>query len=316
MSDELLQSFIFRVLSRNGYKKECSSVVSKIGWNSKPKLPQSCSWLFSNKMQPNLAAFFAKSLGERYTGNIFDNPLLALYNFKKLFNYEVKNPSYGLSIKIHFCEKCFQEQYAEYGFTYFRRSWILNEVCERHLQTLEIFQASREVSSYEFVSSPLVTLNIDRDDDSFIDEYRISTDSNFTNIAEQSKFALCAKRTFTNNLLNFLYIFRYDFFNKHGENEYRLAKSIDTFSLTSGKLDAQYDEVLLEYHSKLRKKSSDFLDRNIMYGLEQVSFKYKDNELGEYTTLIMKDKDYRCSSCRRCYKVAKKFNPACSIEII
>ena len=122
MPEELLHSFISRVLSRNGYFKECSSVVSKVGWHSRPSVPQHCSWLFSNKSQPNLAAFFYMSLGEEYVGNIFDSPLLYLRNFKQLFfNNSVKKTNYGYPLKIRYCEKCFNRQISEFGFTYFKR---------------------------------------------------------------------------------------------------------------------------------------------------------------------------------------------------
>ena len=120
----------------------------------------------------------------------------------------------------------------------------------------------------------------------------------------------------TNILLNFIHTFRYDFFNKNGEDMYRLVTSSDLFYLTSGKLETEYDMVLLEYLNKITKKSPEIYEKYILPYLEQVTFKYEDKEIGEFSSQLMKDRDQNCASCKRCFEVAKKFNPSSITNIL
>lgn len=317
MPDELLHSFIFRVLSRSGYKKECSAVVSESGWTSRPKLPLNCNWLFDNRNQPNLVNYFANSVGERYAGNVFDSSVLLISNFKIMFLYEtIKSPYYGLSIEIKYCEYCFKEQVSEYGFTYFKRNWMYNDVCEIHSLPLKLFQATTEVSCYDFALSPLKQFPLKFDETNNYEKAVYSpSQSDFVNDGQEFKFALCAKRAMIRFLLHTLAIFKYDFFNKYDEVKYRIASSFDNLDLNKRGMNAEYDAVLLRYYSKIIAKCPVLLEPFMMHRVDETIHKYFDEDTGPVESRLIKEKGRSCEECQFCFKQAKEFNPNCSLEI-
>lgn len=315
MPDELLHSFIFRVLVRSGFRKECSSVVSQSGWACDPKLPPHCSWLFSVDIQPNLVMFFARTVGEKYVGNIFDSPLLSHHSFSKIFLNEKARKPDGLTLPINYCELCLREQILELGFTYFKSSWISSDRCTKHLRPLSLFQANKDVSCYGFISNPLGYRSDLRDENNYFEEFYSSNRSIFVSSEQKFKLALCAKRKLTKYFMNAVPFFQHDFFSKHSEDKYRLVSSMKTLSLTSWGLEAEYDRMLLDCYNKVVRLSPELLEQFFFYGLVEVEYKYFDN-VGLVASKLMKDKGSYCEVCKHCFEVAERYNPASILEIV
>lgn len=313
MPDELLHSFIFRVLIRSGYKKECSSIVTQSGWACEPKLPPHCSWLFRADTQPNLVMYFTRSVGVKFVGNIFDSPLLSHHNFSQIFLNEKTKKAGGLALPINYCELCFREQILEFGFTYFKSSWIPSEQCTKHLHPLTLFLASKDVSSYDFISNPLGYCSDLNDENKYFEGFYCSNRSVFASSEQKFKLALCAKRKLTTFFMNEVPFFRHDFFRTYSEDMYRRVSSMKSLSLTSSGLEAEYDQVLLRYYHNVFEISPELLEK-FFYGLVEVEYKYFD-DAGTVSCKLIKDKSSCCYVCNYCFEVAETYNPTSILEI-
>ena len=319
MPDELLHSFIIRTLSRHGYVRECSSILSKTGWVTRPSIPNNCVWLFSLKAQPELVTYFANVLGNKYLGNIFDSPLYAIHSFKKLFvigkSFQKSN-SCALSIQIKYCEHCFKKQIKEYGVTYFKHQWLSQSVCESHSIPLSYFQSTDELTCYNFVLSPLAQSLDATKKINNANTIHTSDISDFTTLKRKYKFAPCAKLKLTNFFLNNIPFFKADFFNQVSEDTFRVLSSLHYLqNATSGNKLSEHDKVLLKYYDKLIKISPGIIELFISHGLAESQLTYIDDEIGVFTTTLYKDPNKHCSTCRSCLQVAEKYNENSIVEI-
>ncbi|HBC3979786.1 TPA: hypothetical protein KD888_000856 [Vibrio parahaemolyticus] len=126
---ESLQSFIFRVLDRNGCS-DFSTIVTGGGWGDKPSVPYHARSEFE-VIDPNgLFRLYEKSTKRGHT--CFSSPLLLTHSFIKTFYPEQQKNYSGQHIQIRYCQECIEKQLYELGFSYFKVDWLNSGNCSVH----------------------------------------------------------------------------------------------------------------------------------------------------------------------------------------
>lgn len=160
MHDELLHSFIFRLLYRKGYCN-FSTILTSMGWGTKPSVPYSARKAFEVFSCRDLIRIFEKNTFRRKNESIFNihfhhllpfNKSLTKYQrsqhmtFRSTFYPESEKYNAGKSIGVKFCISCIRFQIKKYGFAYFKSDWINQSICSEHAKPLYILMGNQGVS--------------------------------------------------------------------------------------------------------------------------------------------------------------------------
>lgn len=160
MPDELLHSFVFRLLYRKGYGN-FSTILTSMGWGAKPSVPYSARKELEVFSCRDLIRIFEKSTfysKEESIFNIHFNHLLPVdkylaeyqrsqpMTFRSTFYPESEKYSAGRSIEVKFCISCIHFQIKKYGFAYFKSDWVHQSTCSEHAKPLYILMGNQGLS--------------------------------------------------------------------------------------------------------------------------------------------------------------------------
>lgn len=126
---ESLQSFIFRVLYRNG-NCDFSTIVKDSGWGDKPRVPYHARSEFEVIDPDELLKLYEKNTKRNQT--CFSSPLPLTLSFIETF-YPKKKKSYsGQYVQVRYCQECIEKQLYELGHAYFKADWLNAGNCSVH----------------------------------------------------------------------------------------------------------------------------------------------------------------------------------------
>lgn len=132
---ESLQSFIFRMLDRNGYC-DFSTIVIRGGWGDKPSVPYHARIEFEVIEPEVLFKLYEKNTKVNQT--CFPSLYFHYHSFIETF-YPEKPKSYsGHHIQIRYCQECIEKQLHELGYAYFKAEWLNAGNCSVHSCQLTI----------------------------------------------------------------------------------------------------------------------------------------------------------------------------------
>ncbi|EKF9860899.1 hypothetical protein O1D31_003049 [Vibrio cholerae] len=142
--DESLQSFIFRVLDRNGYC-DLSTIVTGGGWGGKPSVPYHARSEFEVIEPEVLFKLYEKNIKVNQT--CFSSLFFQYHSFIETF-YPEKQKSYsGQHVQIRYCQECLEKQLHELGYAYFKADWVNAGNCSVH--SCQLCIVSHELSRGE-----------------------------------------------------------------------------------------------------------------------------------------------------------------------
>lgn len=144
ISDETLQSFIFRELTSSGVT-DYSDVIGNDGrWKMAPKISNKNQYLFK-KYDEKLLWTFARNSGlAAKASGIFGNPFQHVKSLERIFNSDTtRDVNSSGSIQVAFCKNCLFEAISEYGVGYLKSEWLLKSYCSIHSKRLEILSVNK-----------------------------------------------------------------------------------------------------------------------------------------------------------------------------
>ncbi|WP_434526370.1 hypothetical protein [Photorhabdus asymbiotica] len=145
---ESLQSFIFRVLDRNGFG-DFSTIVTGGGWGDKPSVPYYARSEFE-VIDPNgLFRLYVKNTKRSHT--CFSSPLPLTPSFIETFYPEQQKSYSGQHIQIRYCQDCTEKQLYELGYAYFKVDWLNAVNCSVH--SCQLYVVSHGLSRGETIKS-------------------------------------------------------------------------------------------------------------------------------------------------------------------
>ncbi|HFD0507867.1 TPA: hypothetical protein AB5E20_001647, partial [Vibrio cholerae] len=145
---ESLQSFIFRVLDRNGFG-DFSTVVTGGGWGGKPSVPYHARIEFEVIEPEVLFKLYEKNTKVNQT--CFSSLSFHYHSFIETF-YPEKPKSYsGQHIQIRYCQECIEKQLYESGYAYFKVDWLNADNCSEH--SCQLYIVSHALSRGETIKA-------------------------------------------------------------------------------------------------------------------------------------------------------------------
>lgn len=161
LQDELLHSFILRVLLRSGYS-DFSTILTSGGWGHNPSVPFLVKSEFEVFCRRDLVRVFEMSTVCEKMDNIFGvhfSHLLPfeksltnfeksrVVSFRKVFYPEKNKCGAGQSMAVKYCMFCIHDQIKQYGFAYFKSDWSYHAHCEIHGKQLLTIKTGNGLSS-------------------------------------------------------------------------------------------------------------------------------------------------------------------------
>ena len=136
LDDESVHSWVFRNLNVLGSLNFTSVVGSNGKWVAEPRFTSSCYVDIESLDDVDLLAFFRRSGIAVKSASMFDYPVDYLQSVERVFQ-GIDYVSYAKgSIPIRFCPFCIRSSIEEFGFAYFKSSWLYDVSCEGHGQQL------------------------------------------------------------------------------------------------------------------------------------------------------------------------------------
>ncbi|GAA5187118.1 TniQ family protein [Ferrimonas gelatinilytica] len=315
MPEESLNSFVLRTLAVNGYHKECSWVISSSGWILDFSVPYNTKWLFDKSRQPELFSFFRENSGSARLGGVFDSPIMAIKNYRKVFAPEKPRERKSLGEgPIGFCKKCFEEQLSEFGFCYFKRDWTMSNVCHKHKIKLSYFVPDSRDSAVAIAANPMryvgePSLQLSSEPHrymSFLKENYLEK--------ENYKIASCAKHEIFVHLSAFASWIKKDILYNFPDDWYEFASRFDGRSINKSNTMLEFEVRLEKKMGLIEKRLSSELYSLIESRFVNSFYSYED-DICRASGAILKSKYRSCVQCDKCLALANDYDKGSKFTI-
>jgi len=305
---ESLNSFIYRVLVRTGYRN-FSTVLTSYGWVIKPSVPFEARKEFEIFDSSELLKLFERSIVYNQKISIFHRHFEHLLvpdnntqsnqqkttSFREVFYPMKRKGSAGQSAEISFCNKCIQDQIKQHGFAFFKLEWEHEARCLSHSKRLlklghtsSLAQIVNNIQQVLKGKIPLLSIEVQKN----LHKLSIGGRSGFSFMA--TKFAPCAQKAVVKYLTN------NSNYYPAGYNElvdYKLLNDIDRVLLGKWRLRKFINMFIEDFYEEATENDYDGLMTFLNAEMELVKVYYEDDIVRTGERWLVKNKNINCHKC-------------------
>lgn len=305
---ESLQSFIFRVLCRNGHN-DFSTVLTHGGWGNKPSVPLYAQKEFEVFSSRELLRVFETSTIYDKRHSIFDchfEHLFPLekystrYNhgrgnlFREAFYPKAEKHYAGRSMIVRYCVDCIRLQIRQNGFAFFKKDWDYQVKCDIHSKPLRVL--CHTLSLPNVVAAVKQVLKGELPEQSHELREHVFDSVEKVNLVSRCiiKLAPCAKTAIINYLTTrckfypkgYTELVDYGFFTEQGK-----------IIFAKWRLRQKLELRLEEFYEAAMEQDYDATMAFLNQRMDLIRVRYVDDTIQSDTRWLLKSKVIDCSAC-------------------